>query len=335
MSRTFCRWCGRQLDSRMVEGRVREVCGVCGRIHYINPLPVASILLPNEHKEVLLVKRGREPHKGMWCLPIGFAEVGETISEAARRELREEAGVEAEIIGLLDVSSHHEPIYGDLLIVTFEGRWTGGAPRPGDDADQALWFSIQELPRLAFDAQARAMQRYLTIHAPEWTIRDSMESLVRGVSAPEEGETSLLSDDLLRFLATTPEPVVRAWLAVVRLHPTTERYRASDPDRLAENAIALLGHFSTWLPGRDAGVELRGHCEALAELRRSQGIPLSQLLSSLSLLKRQVWKHQLSAHPGRYPLDTYILMELDMRLSYFFDLVTYHVSRAYEPSSEA
>ncbi|MCX8110540.1 MAG: zinc ribbon domain-containing protein, partial [Syntrophorhabdaceae bacterium] len=80
--KTYCYHCGSELTIDFLEGRQRQVCSVCKRIHYENPLPVASVILPNHSREVLLVKRAHEPYKDMWCFPIGFAEVGESIEDA-------------------------------------------------------------------------------------------------------------------------------------------------------------------------------------------------------------------------------------------------------------
>jgi len=106
---------------------------------------------------ILLVKRRDEPQQGRWCLPIGFAELGETIRAAALRELHEEAGITGRIVALLDVDSYASDFYGDLLIVTFEVRKTSGTERPGDDAAEVRYFPARALPPLAFSANDRAV----------------------------------------------------------------------------------------------------------------------------------------------------------------------------------
>lgn len=86
--RRFCNFCGSALTRKALEGKERELCGQCGHIHYENPLPVVSVIVVNERREALLVLRGRDPFKDMWCFPIGFAEMGESIEEAALRIIR-------------------------------------------------------------------------------------------------------------------------------------------------------------------------------------------------------------------------------------------------------
>lgn len=103
---------------------------------------------------VLLVQRGRGALAGLWSLPGGHIEPGETASAAAVREVREETGVEAELAGLLDV---HDVILqrddGTLrahyLIVVFYGRWRGGEPSPGSDERAAGFVAVEHLADLA------------------------------------------------------------------------------------------------------------------------------------------------------------------------------------------
>ena len=115
VSAKFCSQCAAPVIKRVVEDRAREMCSECGTVFYRNPLPVAASVVLNDKREVLLVKRKNEPHKGMWCLPIGFAELDETIVQAAQRELKEETGIEGQILRLLDADSFESDFYGDLL----------------------------------------------------------------------------------------------------------------------------------------------------------------------------------------------------------------------------
>ena len=101
--RIYCSYCGNKIISKEQDGKARDYCPTCETFYYENPLPVASTIVVNDQREVLLVKRKKDPYKDMWCLPIGFAETGEEVHEAALRELEEEAGVTGEIIRLIDV----------------------------------------------------------------------------------------------------------------------------------------------------------------------------------------------------------------------------------------
>jgi len=130
----------------MVEGRKRKCCPKCDFIDYKNPLPVA-VAVAVKDKRFLLIKRGLPPRKGMWASPSGFIEVGETSEEACLRELREEAGVSGEIVKLIGVARREDKeIYGDMLIVRYLVKVTGGELAPGDEVEDVRFFNIAELP---------------------------------------------------------------------------------------------------------------------------------------------------------------------------------------------
>jgi ADP-ribose pyrophosphatase YjhB (NUDIX family)/glycine cleavage system H lipoate-binding protein len=149
-------------------------------IFYGNPLPVAAAVVLNERHEVLLIKRKNEPQRGMWCLPIGFAETGESIAAAALRELREETGLGGRVLQLLDADSLESDFYGDMLIVTYEVEKLNGAEIPGDDAEEVAYFPTQHLPKLAFSSNEKAIRLCRQIHREEWMIQDSVNVGQRG-----------------------------------------------------------------------------------------------------------------------------------------------------------
>lgn len=97
----YCSNCGARLTSRIPEGDDRErfVCDHCGMIHYQNPKVVVGCI-PEHEGSVLLCKRSIEPRYGLWTVPAGYLENGETLTDGARREVREEAEARVEIVGL-------------------------------------------------------------------------------------------------------------------------------------------------------------------------------------------------------------------------------------------
>lgn len=88
----YCSVCGSEVQLRVPEGddRDRFVCDNCGAIHYINPKVIVGCLATFED-QVLLCRRAIEPRSGLWTLPAGFMENGETTKEGAARETWEEA----------------------------------------------------------------------------------------------------------------------------------------------------------------------------------------------------------------------------------------------------
>jgi 8-oxo-dGTP diphosphatase len=93
--------------------------------------------------EVLLIKRGNPPRQGQWSLPGGRLEWGETLQAGALRELAEETGCQAEILGLVDVvdgvmTTRH------YIMIDYAARWTAGEPVAGDDAADARFFTLDE-----------------------------------------------------------------------------------------------------------------------------------------------------------------------------------------------
>jgi 8-oxo-dGTP diphosphatase len=103
----------------------------------------ASIAVLSQNK-VLLVRRKRAPSAGLWSLPGGKIENGENPREAALRELKEETGIEADVEGVLDLVTIPAPDRTYRLTV-FYGRLTGGALKPGGDAEAAEWVHLDEV----------------------------------------------------------------------------------------------------------------------------------------------------------------------------------------------
>ena len=92
---------------------------------------------------MLLIRRGKAPRKGEWSLPGGGIELDETTKAAALRELREETGVEAEILGLLDVVDLIDG-HGHAILVDYAARWISGEAVAGDDAMEARFWPAAE-----------------------------------------------------------------------------------------------------------------------------------------------------------------------------------------------
>ena len=119
------------------------------------PIAAAGVVCFRDD-DVVLVRRGKAPMEDHWSLPGGRIEWGERAADAARRELKEETGCDAELIGLIDVvdalpasrASGHSPPWGHYVLVDYAARWRSGEPRGADDAREARFFSPGEITGL-------------------------------------------------------------------------------------------------------------------------------------------------------------------------------------------
>jgi len=153
----YCPVCGSPVDVITYEGRRRPVCGSCGHVIYVNPVPATCQVVLNG-QEILLTLRGVEPHKGEWCLPGGFIEWGESPEEGAKRELFEETSITAEKVSLIGVYDSITKTDRHVLLVAYHVLAWSGEPAPGDDADDVRWFSGSEIPPLAFNVHRRVLK---------------------------------------------------------------------------------------------------------------------------------------------------------------------------------
>lgn len=102
--------------------------------------------------EVLLIQRGKPPRQGQWSIPGGIQHLGETVFEAGRREVREETGLEIEIVDLLAVvdSIQHDAerrVRYHYTLVDLFAEWREGEARAQDDAADVAWVALGDLGR--------------------------------------------------------------------------------------------------------------------------------------------------------------------------------------------
>lgn len=161
----FCSSCGSGITLRIPEGdnRERHVCDNCGAIHYQNPKVVTGCL-PVYQDRVLLCRRAIAPRSGLWTLPAGFLENGETSSQGAVRETLEEACANVAVEGLYTLFNlpHISQIYmfyrAKLLDLDF---------RPGVESTDVRLFHEHEVPwqELAFPVVTQTLERYFADRA--------------------------------------------------------------------------------------------------------------------------------------------------------------------------
>ncbi|MEO8082086.1 MAG: NUDIX hydrolase [Caldimonas sp.] len=155
-----CRACGGEVRYTIPadDNRDRATCQVCQTIHYENPLNVVGTL-PVWQGRVLLCKRNIEPRRGLWTLPAGFMELGETTEEGAIRETIEEAGARIELEGLFTLFN---VVRAGQVHLFYRARLLDTAFAPGPESMSAQLFGENEVPwdEIAF----RTTRRTLELH---------------------------------------------------------------------------------------------------------------------------------------------------------------------------
>lgn len=137
---------------------------------YVDAVSVAIV----ERGRVLLVKRGKQPSKGMYAFPGGRVEPGETLVAAAHRELMEETALLAEALVELEVMRFEpsRPGWSGYVLTVFAGTLAGGTLAAGDDAAEAGWFTPDEIAAMPLTEStsiiaARLFENYAAMTAPD------------------------------------------------------------------------------------------------------------------------------------------------------------------------
>jgi ADP-ribose pyrophosphatase YjhB (NUDIX family) len=155
-----CKRCGAAVAYRIPrdDNRERATCTACGFIHYENPLIVVGTL-PVWHDQVLLCRRNIEPRFGLWTLPAGFLELGETTEAGAIRETIEEAGARIELHGLYTVI---DVVRAGQVHLFYRATLVDTDFDPGPETIEAGLFAQSDVPweHIAFATVRETLQRY-------------------------------------------------------------------------------------------------------------------------------------------------------------------------------
>jgi ADP-ribose pyrophosphatase YjhB (NUDIX family) len=158
----YCSNCGTRVVEKTPAGdnRLRYVCDACNTIHYQNPKIVAGCI-PVLDNRLLLCKRAIEPRYGLWTLPAGFMENGESTEQAAARETLEEACATVDNLELYGVFSipHISQVY-----MMFRADLAANDYKPGRESLDVRLFQEHEIPwdRLAFPVVRTTLEHYFT-----------------------------------------------------------------------------------------------------------------------------------------------------------------------------
>jgi ADP-ribose pyrophosphatase YjhB (NUDIX family) len=154
----YCRTCGNRAEYRMptLDNRERATCTACGDVQYENPINVVGTV-PIWNDQVLLCRRNIEPRFGLWTLPAGFLEMGETTAEGALRETVEEAGARIELQGLFTLFN---VVRAGQLHLFYRARMLDDTLDPGPETIEAKLFSEEDVPweELAFRTVRETLQ---------------------------------------------------------------------------------------------------------------------------------------------------------------------------------
>ena len=163
----FCPKCGERMEPKECGGSVMPVCTnkACGYIFWQTSSPCVVAIIQNDKGQVLVTERAIEPEKGKLDLPGGFMKWGEAPAEAAKRETKEEVGVEIEIIKLVDIlidDYWYQNLWEKTLTVGFTARITKGEPSIADPHEIASvgWFDVGSLEwdKIAFTSNKKFIE---------------------------------------------------------------------------------------------------------------------------------------------------------------------------------
>ncbi len=155
----FCPRCAATLARQEIDGHERLVCESpdCDFVYYHNPIPGAGVIIYTE-RGMLLVKRAHPPRIGSWCLPAGYMEWDESPARTAVRETLEETGLIIEIDSLFNVYSGDDDPRTNAILTLYEAHIVGGEMKAGDDAMDAAFFQLDNIPDdIAFVAHREAI----------------------------------------------------------------------------------------------------------------------------------------------------------------------------------
>jgi ADP-ribose pyrophosphatase YjhB (NUDIX family) len=189
----FCSNCGATVVHEIPpdDNRVRAVCHACNTIHYENPRMVVGCIAEWDDR-ILLCRRAIEPRLGLWTVPAGFMENGETTAEGATRETLEEANARVEILGLYALYNipHIDQVY-----LLFRARLLDLDFSPGSETLETRLVNEAEIPwdQLAFATVRHTLRRYYAdrragAYRPHTGTIEPMGRLREAASPPVEPE---------------------------------------------------------------------------------------------------------------------------------------------------
>ena len=160
----FCPKCGQHRAGRKAQSPFE--CDACGFVYYFNPAIAAAAFVVRDNQQVLFIRRAKEPAKGKLALPGGFIDMGETVEEAPRRELREEVQLEAAALEYL-ASFPNEYLYREITYRVLDFFFIARVTDPQnataqEDVESICWLNPSTVPPedIAFPSVRSALQLF-------------------------------------------------------------------------------------------------------------------------------------------------------------------------------
>lgn len=173
----YCPRCSRRFERG---SKLYLHCPACSLHYYVNPRPCNAIIIQDDDRRILLVKRKEDPYQGMWDLPGGFVDVGETLETSVYREAKEELTVEIDDLRYL-FSTVDRYVYRGLryhtLCFFFRVSIRSGSLSARDDVVSYALFHEQDIPwkDVGFESVKQGLRTYLT--PTSGTFSQSQESI--------------------------------------------------------------------------------------------------------------------------------------------------------------
>jgi ADP-ribose pyrophosphatase YjhB (NUDIX family) len=146
----FCPTCKTTLRMTFIDGKNRLNCGNCGFTFWNNPKPVVSILIFNEKREVLMIRRADKVLRGYWCLPGGHMYYEESPQEALKREVKEETNLDIIIDSLLGAYQIDNDPRGNNVDIIFVGESRGNIKLNQEDNAYKYFFADKLPEKIAY-----------------------------------------------------------------------------------------------------------------------------------------------------------------------------------------
>jgi 8-oxo-dGTP diphosphatase len=165
----FCPQCAGPLELRLLKAGdpQRHVCRQCNHVIYQDPkVAVGTIIAADEGSRIVLVRRAIEPGYGLWVFPGGYVDRGETVTAAAIREAKEEAGLDVRLDRLLNIYSYPGR---PLVVIVYAATALGGELCTDEECLEARLFTPDEIPwtALAFQSTTEGLREYLSSATPK------------------------------------------------------------------------------------------------------------------------------------------------------------------------